>query len=68
MHGGLSSWGDWTACDKTCGGGFARRYRTCDNPPPKNGGRLCIGSLVEEIKCNVHFCPGKKYIYVFLDL
>ena len=67
-NGGLSQWGNWTKCDKECGGGYIRRHRRCDNPPPKNGGKFCIGLLTEQIECNVHFCPGKSnYISISIN-
>jgi len=59
VHGGLSQWTTWSLCDKQCGGGWTRRHRACDNPAPENGGRFCIGSFVENLECNVHFCAGK---------
>ena len=34
------------------------RNRTCDNPPPSNGGTDCEGEAAEERKCNDDPCPG----------
>lgn len=35
----------------------SKRYRKCDSPSPSNGGLECSGSDIEEIVCNVGYCP-----------
>ncbi|XP_020625947.1 SCO-spondin-like isoform X2 [Orbicella faveolata] len=57
VHGGWSCWGVWEDCSKTCGGGIQRRWRTCNNPLPANGGRPCPGTRVRSRECNVTPCP-----------
>lgn len=45
--GGWSGWSDYV-CDAACGGsGQWVRYRTCTNPPPRNGGAACSGSTTQ---------------------
>ncbi|XP_026480070.1 A disintegrin and metalloproteinase with thrombospondin motifs 3-like [Ctenocephalides felis] len=50
-------WSDWSECSTTCGWGFSYRIRLCDNPPPSNGGRNCIGEGQEFQKCYLDQCP-----------
>ncbi|XP_041376992.1 coadhesin-like [Gigantopelta aegis] len=62
-------WSDWknpvpvSGCSVTCGSGTRnfRLSRTCDNPPPSNGGRRCSGSTTSTVTrtCNTNVaCPG----------
>jgi len=54
------NWGDfraYSACSRSCGGGFKVRTRTCNNPAPSNGGAPCAGSNVERVPCNPAACP-----------
>ena len=71
MDGSWESWGDWSDCSSTCGGGQQFRVRLCANPLPEFGGSLCIsheifslsitnaGTLSETdtVSCNVDNCP-----------
>eukprot|EP00111_Clytia_hemisphaerica_P007868 TCONS_00022855-protein len=53
-------WGNWTSfgpCTKSCEGGFKIRSRACNNPPPKYGGKDCVGDSVQNRTCNVQNCP-----------
>lgn len=36
-----------------------RRYRTCDNPRPANGGRACAGADTQIQRCSTASCPGE---------
>ena len=53
-------WSDWslTGCSETCGGGFRWRYRECNNPPPNDAGRSCVGQSRKLEICNNECCPG----------
>ena len=55
------NWGPWTpfsGCSTTCDIGIQRRTRLCNNPPPIHGGGFCLGSPLEEIKCDTGVqCP-----------
>ncbi|XP_073667498.1 hemicentin-1 isoform X2 [Paramisgurnus dabryanus] len=57
IHGNWGPWNSWGSCSRTCNGGQMRRYRTCDNPRPANGGRACTGSDSQIQKCNTASCP-----------
>uniref|UniRef100_A0A8C6W6E8 ADAM metallopeptidase with thrombospondin type 1 motif 14 n=1 Tax=Nannospalax galili TaxID=1026970 RepID=A0A8C6W6E8_NANGA len=58
QDGGWSSWTKFGSCSRSCGGGVRSRSRSCDNPPPAYGGRLCSGSMFEYQICNSEDCPG----------
>ena len=60
VDGGWSAFGAYGACSKSCGGGLKKRYRTCSNPKPSNGGEQCSGTSEESASCNTKRCPGKK--------
>ena len=63
MDGGLSIWSEYTACTKACNGGTKSRYRHCNQPTPKYGGKDCEGGLVEEVPCNDETCPSKLFMF-----
>ncbi|XP_005108808.1 uncharacterized protein LOC101850513 [Aplysia californica] len=56
QDGGWSTWTPWTSCSVTCGTGKQNRYRICNDPAPKHGGRFCEGEPMEWTPCKVH-CP-----------
>ena len=58
VNGGWNSWGSWTSCTATCGGGTKYRSRSCTNPSPSNGGKPCHGSSRDKPTCNTNGCPG----------
>lgn len=58
-HGNWSPWSGWGICSRSCNGGQMRRYRTCDNPRPANGGRACGGPDSQIQRCNTEMCPGE---------
>uniref|UniRef100_A0A8W8ILJ9 IgGFc-binding protein N-terminal domain-containing protein n=1 Tax=Magallana gigas TaxID=29159 RepID=A0A8W8ILJ9_MAGGI len=57
IDGNWASWGSYSACTVTCGGGTQGRNRTCSNPVPKYGGKVCSGSSSSSQSCNTHNCP-----------
>ena len=61
VHGGWSMWSEWNHCsmDKSCGIGYQRRFRVCDNPKPMYGGVTCPGFPVEARMCYPYICIGK---------
>ena len=55
-------WSDWTlsaSCSASCGGGTREWSRLCNNPPPANGGKDCLGDNRETESCNEHPCTSK---------
>ena len=51
-----NSWGAWSACDKTCGGGIRTKERT-KKVEEAHGGD-CPGKGTEEQNCSQQKCPG----------
>lgn len=58
VHGGWTDWSMWTKCTASCGRGEMKRYRTCTNPAPLNGGNDCVGLSGEKDDCNTFDCPS----------
>uniref|UniRef100_A0AC35FU12 Uncharacterized protein n=1 Tax=Panagrolaimus sp. PS1159 TaxID=55785 RepID=A0AC35FU12_9BILA len=48
-----NSWGGWTFCSATCGGGFRTRQRTCNT---QCGVCQCQGPSSEQESCNTQPC------------
>lgn len=59
VDGGWSSWQSTAQCSVTCGGGVIKRTRTCNYPPPANGGYQCQGKSLKSEHCNTNPCPGE---------
>ncbi|XP_074627677.1 uncharacterized protein LOC141885719 isoform X3 [Acropora palmata] len=59
IHGGYSSYSNWSECSVTCGKGVRYRHRSCTNPRPQFGGRDCsrFGPPVDTMPC-VKSCKG----------
>jgi hypothetical protein len=57
-------WGGASSCSQTCGSGISKRFRTCTNPPPMNGGQNCPGQNFIAAPCNKDDC--KIYFRCFL--
>ncbi|XP_062617428.1 thrombospondin-1-like [Saccostrea cucullata] len=57
VNGSWTSWGGFSSCDKSCGGGWKLRFRDCTSPAPADGDLPCIGDSVEVIGCNMFHCP-----------
>ncbi|MEE6511646.1 hypothetical protein FKM82_018307, partial [Ascaphus truei] len=57
-NGAWTPWPSWAQCSTSCGIGFQVRQRTCSNPAPRFGGRVCVGQSREERFCNENSpCP-----------
>ncbi|KAL4618071.1 semaphorin-5B-like [Arapaima gigas] len=57
-NGGWTPWSSWAPCSTSCGIGFEVRQRSCNNPSPRHGGRVCVGQSREERLCNEKVsCP-----------
>jgi len=50
------SYGEWSTCSKTCGGGERTRTRN-ETTPASNGGQECEGDSTETENCNQEECP-----------
>lgn len=59
INGGWSNWSAWSSCSKTCGTGVKKTTRSCNNPIPQYGGRLCVGNSFKESVCTTNRCQGK---------
>lgn len=61
VNGGWTEWTAWSACSQTCGVAVKTRRRTCSNPKPAHGGRICVGTDHDEMYCSqVPPCPEPK--------
>ena len=58
VNGGWGKFSEWSKCP-SCGNRslMSKRVRKCDSPTPANGGLECSGEAIEEIQCNISFCP-----------
>ena len=66
VDGNWGAWGAFGPCTKTCGSGSALRKRTCDDPPPSNGGKSCEGHYSSWNRCtNTQPCASKNEIKQF---
>lgn len=56
-----SEWSPWSECSHD----QQERHRTCDSPPPKEGGRPCYGDATETRKCRwtSRWGPWSKWSY-----
>ncbi|ALC44181.1 Sema-5c [Drosophila busckii] len=61
QHGGWTEWSAWSPCSQSCGIAVKTRRRTCGNPKPAHGGRICLGPEHAEMYCS-HLppCPVAK--------
>ncbi|KAG7480504.1 hypothetical protein MATL_G00056850 [Megalops atlanticus] len=60
VHGSWSSWSEFSACSRTCGGGVTSRRRQCTNPRPAFGGNDCVGGDTEAELCNRQPCATSQ--------
>ncbi|KFM68295.1 Semaphorin-5B, partial [Stegodyphus mimosarum] len=57
-NGQWTEWSSWSSCSQSCGLAIKTRRRTCGNPAPAYGGKICIGPEREEIYCTYNPpCP-----------
>lgn len=63
VNGGWSQWSSWTEC--RCPGATLatgqKRTRSCNSPPPSNGGLQCQGVSVQRTK-DCQPCPQGKLL------
>ena len=58
IDGNFTAWSEFGVCSKTCEVGVQKRIRTCQNPAPKYGGKVCDGVSEESRSCNSGIpCP-----------
>uniref|UniRef100_A0A6B2EKI6 Putative semaphorin n=1 Tax=Phlebotomus kandelakii TaxID=1109342 RepID=A0A6B2EKI6_9DIPT len=61
VHGGWTEWSPYSQCSQSCGVAVKTRRRTCSNPKPAHGGRVCVGPDRSEIYCTMlPPCPAPK--------
>lgn len=53
VDGMWANWSNWSPCYKTEDGvgTWKTRTRSCSNPVPKHGGKICNGSSTEKLNC-----------------
>lgn len=58
VDGGWSTWSPFGGCTKSCGTtpGRMERIRSCNNPEPEDGGKLCPGDTTDQRDCGVNPC------------
>uniref|UniRef100_A0A8C5PH52 ADAM metallopeptidase with thrombospondin type 1 motif 20 n=1 Tax=Leptobrachium leishanense TaxID=445787 RepID=A0A8C5PH52_9ANUR len=57
VDGEWGSWGPYSSCSRTCGGGIKSSTRECNHPEPRNGGKYCVGRRMKFRSCNTESCP-----------
>ncbi|XP_028403035.1 uncharacterized protein LOC114525803 isoform X3 [Dendronephthya gigantea] len=58
VDGGFSDWTAWSSCSKTCGTGLEKTMRSCNNPTPQHGGKICVGEEQLIRECEMATCQG----------
>ena len=70
MNGDYGEWSSWSICSKTCGRGWKKRIRACNDPLPSNGGKDCyelgLGPTEERTHCFERSCPREYFPAVVL--
>lgn len=57
VDGRWSTWSSWSTCGPDCS---RVRRRSCNDPPPSNGGRPCQGKDVIVESCSADRCNGES--------
>ena len=58
VDGGWTDWSSWSACSASCGQHAVRtKRRSCSNPSPHHGGRVCVGEDIMMDDCPTTKCP-----------
>ncbi|XP_070563732.1 A disintegrin and metalloproteinase with thrombospondin motifs adt-1-like [Ptychodera flava] len=55
VDGYYDTWGNWSGCSVSCGGGNHTRARSCIGP--FYDGKPCNGSSLQQDECNTQHCP-----------
>ena len=63
VDGMWTEWSKFTECSVTCGGGYKTRNRSCDNPAPQYGGKICAGDQINRENCSMIHCPSEQTEY-----
>ena len=54
VDGGWADWSDWSRCHPIkC---KKRRSRNCSHPAPADGGKYCVGKVVQDSMCDIQNC------------
>ncbi|KAH3793285.1 hypothetical protein DPMN_146792, partial [Dreissena polymorpha] len=67
IPGGWSPWVN-AMCSDTCGGGLLIEKRTCTDPRPRYGGKICVGPSTKYRLCNMQKCPGYTSLNMTCDM
>jgi len=58
VDGGWTDWSSWSSCSASCGQQAVRtKRRSCSNPAPRHGGRVCVGEDFMMDDCPTTKCP-----------
>jgi hypothetical protein len=56
IDGGWSDWVKSGECDKECGPGKQKYIKTCSEPKPSGGGKVCVGESSKFQDCKIKEC------------